>query len=398
VTFKRRSALTQARRPVPITTWGEPGYAARMAHALAVGDAPVDRATHGFHSYTARMHPETARRAIAGLGLGKGDRLLDPFCGSGTVLVEAVLAGVTAAGLDASPLAVLVARAKTWGRDRRGLVARARAIAAAVVEEGRAARRAEYEPPPQRKLSQARKRALEGAFAPHMRREIEALAAAVAGDELLQAVLSSIAIKVSKQGGDPGRALARGMAARLFAHRAEELAAGLDALWREAPPGTRPPDIRIGDARSLPPALSGFDAIVTSPPYAGTYDYAGQHELRLALLGLPEAELRRVEIGARRNLGEPAGLARWDKDLRQVLAQMKRAVKPGAKIVLLIGDSVVGRPPRAVLAVPRVEAAAAQAGLTVVAGASAPRDMLGAGERAAFGADSKHEHLILLQA
>src|SRR6185369_17056222 len=114
-----------------------------------------------------------------------------------------------------------------------------RAIAETVIEEGRAARRAEYEPPAAPKMSPARQKALEGAFAPHMRREVEMLASAVTGDDLLKAVLSSIAIKVSKRGGEPGRALARGMAARLLVHRAEELAAGLDALWRKAPPRTR---------------------------------------------------------------------------------------------------------------------------------------------------------------
>ena len=43
-----------------------------------------------------------------------GALLVDPFCGSGTTLVEARFFGVCALGLDLSPLAVLIARAKTW--------------------------------------------------------------------------------------------------------------------------------------------------------------------------------------------------------------------------------------------------------------------------------------------
>jgi site-specific DNA-methyltransferase (cytosine-N4-specific) len=39
--------------------------------------------------------------------------ILDPFCGSGTVLVEASLKGITSLGIDINPFAVLLAKAKT---------------------------------------------------------------------------------------------------------------------------------------------------------------------------------------------------------------------------------------------------------------------------------------------
>jgi DNA modification methylase len=42
-----------------------------------------------------------------------GDLVLDPFCGSGTVLLEAQLAGRRAYGADTNPLARLIARVKT---------------------------------------------------------------------------------------------------------------------------------------------------------------------------------------------------------------------------------------------------------------------------------------------
>lgn len=46
--------------------------------------------THGFHSYPAMMIPQVARRLILEYS-SEGDTLLDPFCGSGSVLVEAKL-------------------------------------------------------------------------------------------------------------------------------------------------------------------------------------------------------------------------------------------------------------------------------------------------------------------
>jgi tRNA G10 N-methylase Trm11 len=47
-----------------------------------------------------------------------GQLLLDPFCGSGTSLVEARLAGLAAVGIDLNPFAVLLARANTILRPR----------------------------------------------------------------------------------------------------------------------------------------------------------------------------------------------------------------------------------------------------------------------------------------
>lgn len=68
--------------------------------------------THGFHTYPAMMIPQVARRLIRMYGRA-GDTLLDPFCGSGTSLVEARLAGLNAYGIDLNPLAVLLARVKS---------------------------------------------------------------------------------------------------------------------------------------------------------------------------------------------------------------------------------------------------------------------------------------------
>ena len=68
--------------------------------------------THCFHTYPAMMIPQVARRLISMFGRC-GMTLLDPFCGSGTTLVEARMANLNAWGVDINPLALLIARAKT---------------------------------------------------------------------------------------------------------------------------------------------------------------------------------------------------------------------------------------------------------------------------------------------
>jgi hypothetical protein len=76
--------------------------------------------THCFHPYPAMMIPQVARRLIK-MYAKKGDIVLDPFCGSGTVLVEAQMAGMNSYGVDINPLALLIARAKTTPLDMETL-------------------------------------------------------------------------------------------------------------------------------------------------------------------------------------------------------------------------------------------------------------------------------------
>ncbi len=68
--------------------------------------------THGIHPYPAMMIPQVARRLIDEYGSG-GGILLDPYCGTGTTLLEGMLANFYAIGTDLNPLARLIARTKT---------------------------------------------------------------------------------------------------------------------------------------------------------------------------------------------------------------------------------------------------------------------------------------------
>lgn len=72
--------------------------------------------THGIHPYPAMMIPQVTRRLIRMYGT-EGQTLLDPFCGSGTVLVEATLAGLNSYGIDINPLALLLSKVKTTPLD-----------------------------------------------------------------------------------------------------------------------------------------------------------------------------------------------------------------------------------------------------------------------------------------
>jgi len=68
--------------------------------------------THYLFRFPAKFHPPVLRRLLDSFS-GDGDTVLDPFCGSGTLLVESLVHNRSAIGIDVDPVAVLVTRAKS---------------------------------------------------------------------------------------------------------------------------------------------------------------------------------------------------------------------------------------------------------------------------------------------
>ncbi len=69
--------------------------------------------THCYHNYPAMMIPQVARRLIKEYSTIHTKLLFDPYCGSGTSLVEAKLKGIDSIGTDLNPLARLLSVSKT---------------------------------------------------------------------------------------------------------------------------------------------------------------------------------------------------------------------------------------------------------------------------------------------
>ena len=72
----------------------------------------IDRATHLFHTYPAKLLVNIPLFFLRCEQIGSVGHLRDPFCGSGTVLLEGVLRGWRVSGADSNPLARLVTRTK----------------------------------------------------------------------------------------------------------------------------------------------------------------------------------------------------------------------------------------------------------------------------------------------
>jgi tRNA G10 N-methylase Trm11 len=75
-----------------------------------------ERLSHYLFRYPAKFHPPVVRHLIQQYTAPQ-QIILDPFCGSGTLLVEAMVSGRNAIGSDVDPLAVFITRVKTRAYD-----------------------------------------------------------------------------------------------------------------------------------------------------------------------------------------------------------------------------------------------------------------------------------------
>ena len=337
---------------------GDEAMSTLLAEALVM-DGAVERATHGFHTYPARMHPDAAAAVIAACP----GPVHDPFCGGGTVLVEGLLAGRETTGTDLSPIAILVSGARTAASD---LVTPMRSAARKITEAARL--RVGVDVP----------ELADRWFQPHVAQELGRIRDGIAeADEsiqpLLRALFSSIIIKCSFRKSDTQNRRethhrAPGTTAILFHKKARELGRWLEAL----PEGPRPA-VQLGDARRDTPAKD-CGLVLTSPPYPGVYDYLPMQQLRAVWLDLELGPPSAAEVGSRRSFrakGRKDALRQWREDTSLWIGQQSRCVAPGGKMVIVVGDGLVGD--RMVDALGPTVEAFKSCGLNVVARASADR-------------------------
>jgi len=276
---------------------------ARVVHTLQArlerssGTSPSKQATrysvHGLHEYKGKFNPQIARAIANVLQLSKRSRVIDPFCGSGTTLVECEHAGMTATGLDINPLATFIANAKL----------RALSIPASSLDQDlrRVLRALEDAQESLHPTTEERQSYLGSWFTPAVLREIEATRAAIqtAGPRsapVLLALASNLLRDYSLQDPKDLRIRRRKspLPARPFAEAFAESAVGFIRKLSAAQEvmGIRDATSRavLADCRSvtgLRGAIRGkFDCAITSPPYATALPYIDTQRLSLVWLGL----------------------------------------------------------------------------------------------------------------
>jgi hypothetical protein len=189
--------------------------------------------------------------------------------------------------------------------------------------------------------------------------------------------------------------IARGVPSRMLADRAVELSRGLAALEARAPAGTPVPRVVLGDARAVDVVKKGEATLVlSSPPYAGTYDYAALHDVRFTWLNLPRSTFKKTQLGARYGAAGVAART-WREAQRQWVGEIARVLRPGGHALLVVGDGILDGQPED--APDGVASAAAPLGLEPVARASQGRPVHDTRVKSVFGDRPRREHLLLLR-
>lgn len=94
-----------------------------MGCILDIKTNKVTEYTHGFHKYPGKFIPQIPRWAMNKyLKKNNGNYILDPFCGSGTTLVEGMLYGQNVIGIDVDPLSALISKVKTTRLNNENLI------------------------------------------------------------------------------------------------------------------------------------------------------------------------------------------------------------------------------------------------------------------------------------
>jgi len=104
------------------------GRCGRNGDSNKLGDE--DRPAHGWFRFVLSYPPHLVRHYLDEFGMKPGRRVLDPFCGTGTTIVECRKNGIGSIGIEANRMAFFATQVKVdWSPDPSAMVADAEVIA-----------------------------------------------------------------------------------------------------------------------------------------------------------------------------------------------------------------------------------------------------------------------------
>jgi len=292
---------------------------------------------HRLHPYLGKFVPQLVE-ALLERYVRPGGRVLDPFAGSGTTLVQALESGYDAVGVDIAAFNALLVSVKTREHDLGVLDADVREVAAQLGSSGEGSTGFVRE-------WFARQAAAELL---HFR----SLIAGRASHDVLRVVLARAARSArltthfdldfprAPQQGEywchKHRRTCRPVetANKFLSRYLVDTATRIRAFADVRDP-RRAAVVLHGDAREL--ELGGpYDGVVTSPPYPGLIDYHEQHRYAYELLGLDDRRER--ELGAAARGTSKAAIAEYVGGIAEVLARARASLRRGAPVCVVVND------------------------------------------------------------
>lgn len=321
-------------------------------------DAKTNYLTHRIHPYPAKFIPQIPNALIQELS-GVGDTVGDIFCGSGTTLVEALTLKRHAVGVDANPLACLIASAKTTAINETELGA-LQALSAKSRELGDSLLSSKSDGdlfPTERFVSSAWRpefAKLPFWFEDHVTEELAEVMSwcralpSAATQALALTSFSSIVVAVSRQDSDTRyvrreKNIPPGDTMRRFARTLEQATLAAMEFSDIAEPRFQR---HIIEANLLDaPEIPTLDLVVCSPPYPNAYSYHLYHMTRMLWLGMDQPKFKREEIGSHRKYSSPSKNSATAETFRAefvaIFSWLSRHLKKGGHACFVVGNSTL---------------------------------------------------------
>ena len=297
-----------------------------------------DRKSHedieGIHPYPAKFIPDIPRALLSVLPVQHGTAVLDPFCGSGTTMVESQRRGFDTIGIDLNPIACLISRIKTG--------------ACPIDLEGYALR-AVIEADNQLKANVPAIPNLDHWFEPAIQQKLASLVSVVnsmpnEARDCLRLALSSIIVRVSKQESDTRYAsvpknISPKDVADLFLRAVARIVVALRARRYMLTSA----QVIEGDTLAIKPEqiAKPIGLVITSPPYPNAYEYWLYHKYRMWWLGFDPLAVKAREIGARAHFFKknPHTADDFAQQMEKTFLLLSRVVVSGGYVCFVIGRS-----------------------------------------------------------
>jgi hypothetical protein len=302
------STINDVQLPFKIGTGAVP-LTNGAVNRLAASDAPF----HSWYRFVLSFPSHLVRHYLEQFGIGERDVAMDPFCGTGTTLVECSKLGIRSIGIEAHPMAHFAAKVKTtWNVSADEVMNAASAIQRDAIDEFRSQGLHQVGQSPRsgltlRRLPPEQEKLLIGesidAIPLHrtlvIRDRILSEPASPVRDVLSLALASALPTRIGNLhfGPEVGVRGHKGDVdvCREWMTRVERFAADLSIVNSGA---AAPATVIKADSRFLPAEINGAKvaAIITSPPYPNEKDYTRTTRLESVILGFvtDKDQLRRV--------------------------------------------------------------------------------------------------------
>lgn len=295
--------------------------------------------THNIHPYPAKFIPQIPRELILRLSK-KDDWVLDPFCGSGTTLVEAKLTCRNSIGVDVNPLSCLISKVKVTSLSLDNISEIKKVL---FIIKRDILRNVKFEQPEYPNIdlwfSEKAKNSL--SVIRHYLNAIEYGSV----KEFLSVAFSSIVVKASNQESDTSyRSIKKNLNEEqiwnMFAKKVNDMLIRIRDFQSTACPTIS--EIYNHDSRNLSFIQKKIDLIVTSPPYLNSYDYYLYHKHRMLWLSMDVSTTQEFEFGSRNKHNDKhESLSDYLKSLKKVVSSASMKLKEGGYFSLVTGDGIL---------------------------------------------------------